>query len=421
MEVNLKNDINESYYPFFKSKAPELISYGGTGAGKSYTAAQKVIINHLLKNTQKSLAIRKTGPSLRFTSWDLILNLLDLYKIPYKPQNQKFEIHLNGHGRILFAPIVNTRGEPAERLKSLKDIDLIWIEEPTEITEEEYDMVNLSVQGPEKEKGYRQTILTFNPIDQNHWIKKRFFDGNIGDRQKYTYKDNLKFLDQFSIDKIEALKTQNPYMYQVYGLGDWGVYEDVIYTNYVVEKIEHPLDYYEEVIAGLDFGYEHPQAFLFIGIREYDIYLFNEIYLTHTQNRDFGDLVKIASNDYKIPDVQIYCDSSRPDLISELELMGLNVYGTEKGQGSVVAGIREVLKYRIHIDENCINTIKEIQGYRRKKDRNGNTLEEPVKFKDDAMDVIRGAIYTHTHKLEPCISTFGRRKEEKANAGDTED
>ena len=58
-------------------------------------------------------------------------------------------------------------------------------------------------------------------------------------------------------------------------------------------------------------------------------------------------------------------------------------------------GIDFVKRFKLHIHPRCVNTIKEIQGYSYRKDRNGNILDEPVKAFDHAMDAMRYAIYSH--------------------------
>jgi len=54
-----------------------------------------------------------------------------------------------------------------------------------------------------------------------------------------------------------------------------------------------------------------------------------------------------------------------------------------------------VKRYKLHIHKDSVNLIKEFQGYKWKEDKNGNILDEPVKFNDHALDAVRYGIFTH--------------------------
>jgi hypothetical protein len=58
-----------------------------------------------------------------------------------------------------------------EKLKSL-NITGLWIEECTDVSEDSFRQLNARLRVPNL---YYQTILTFNPDDEQHWIRQRFF------------------------------------------------------------------------------------------------------------------------------------------------------------------------------------------------------------------------------------------------------
>jgi hypothetical protein len=68
-----------------------------------------------------------------------------------------------------------------------------------------------------------QITMTFNPISEDHWIKKRFFDGNFEDVTTIhtTYLNN-KFLDEEYKTVLLSYKDVDYKYYQVYALGEWG-------------------------------------------------------------------------------------------------------------------------------------------------------------------------------------------------------
>jgi phage terminase large subunit len=91
-------------------------------------------------------------------------------------------------------------------------------------------------------------IISFNPIDINHWLKKEFFDVKKPNSITLhsTYKDN-KFLDDAAIGVLEAFKETDPYFYQVYALGEWGVLGKTIFNaRKVSERIAFLREKYEK-------------------------------------------------------------------------------------------------------------------------------------------------------------------------------
>ena len=82
-----------------------------------------------------------------------------------------------------------------------------------------------------------------------------------------------------------------------------------------------------------------------------------------------------------------------PDRIKMWKKAGYKARAVRKGAGSVKAQIDYLKQLRIHIHPSCINTIKEIQQWKWKKDeRTGLYLDEPVEFMDDAMAALRYSI-----------------------------
>lgn len=380
----------------FASRARELACYGGAGAGKSYAVAQKLIMKALMYPGSRVVVIRKYGPSLKLTCFKLVCDLLARYGIPHKVNLTELKVAV-GESVFHFLPIVNSSGDSsdaADRIKSLTDITDVWVEEATEISPEEYQQIKLRLRGEELKAGYRQIILTFNPIDKNHWIYRHFFEGNRGDRQKYTYHDNC-FIDSDYKAELEGLAAIDLVMYQIYALGEWGTFGHLIYSRYAVEEFEHPLDWYDEILAGVDFGFEHPAAWVFIGLKEQGAYLIDEIYERKLTNPDLVELITAKQSEWRaLP--ATFADSAEPGRIEEMGRAGLNVYPAMK---AVADGISMVKSYQLHIHPRCVDTLREIRGYSRKKDRNGNVLDEPVKSNDHAMDALRYALYTYRRMI----------------------
>lgn len=389
--------IQPSFWNMANSRARFLVTYGGGGAGKSHAVARKLILMALKYPNMKIIPVRKYGPALRLTCFSMLMSLIRKYQIPHKVNDTDMIISLGKGSQILCVPIVNSSGEPAERLKSLTDVNVFWLEEPTELSYDEFQMIDLRLRGEELKEGYRQMILSFNPIDVNHWLHKHFFEADPktkqlreADKFKYTYLDNA-FIDADYKNVLEGLETVDPVKYQVYAKGEWGILAGQIYSRYTIEEFNHPMDYYHEVLAGVDFGFEHPSVWLLLGFKESTCYVIDEISQSKLINPEFIQLIKDKEAEHNIhPEIQ--ADYAEPARIEEMRRLGLYVREANK---NVQEGINCVKTYKLVIHPRCVSVAKGISGYKRKTDRNGNVLEEPVKFNDDECDALRYGVMGH--------------------------
>lgn len=264
-----------------------------------------------------------------------------------------------------------------EKIKSF-EANYIWAEELTEFTEDEFKQLNLRLR--KKNDRVNQFYGSCNPISSLHWIKKLIDTDSSIAVHKSNYKMN-PFLDKLYKGELEKLRKEDMNYYRIYTLGEWGVLENIIFTNWTVNEYkECPIEIY-----GLDFGYENPTALIKVGINENNLYLKQMLYQRHMTNSELIDFLKtIEKHD-------IYADSAEPNRIEEIHKAGFNIYPSNK---DILLGIDLLKRYQINIDPESVDTIKEFQGYSRKQDKNGQVLEEPVKFNDHSIDAIRYAIFT---------------------------
>jgi phage terminase large subunit len=231
--------------------------------------------------------------------------------------------------------------------------------------------------------------MTFNPVSALSWLKSFFFDAPKENCviHKSTYKDN-RFLDDEYKKVIEDLKNQDYTYYQIYGLGEWGVLGNLVFHNYVFEDIPYKEQDFDAVYQGLDFGFNHPSALVRVGMKDDELYVFDELYETGLTNAELIREIAKLTDKRK----QITADSAEPARIKEFRQAGFNVVPSVKGAGSVKDGIDWLKRHKIHISKNCPNILAEMQQYSYKKDKDGNVLDEPIEFKDDAIAALRYAI-----------------------------
>jgi len=372
---------NDIYYPLYKDTNRYLVLYGGAGSGKSVFAAQKTLVRLLTEKPHRFLVVRKVAKTLRYSVFSLFQDMITQWNLTplFKINKSDMTITCINGNQIIFAGL-----DDVEKLKSIAGITGIWIEEASELEQKDFQQLDLRLRGPTKY--YKQIILTFNPISALHWLKKVFFDFKKDNATivKSTYKDN-KFIDPEYVKVLEDLKNQDETYYKIYALGEWGVLGNLVYTNYVVEDIPLNDESYNAIYYGLDFGYNDPSALIKIGWKDSEIYVLDEIYERHLTNTE---LIKLCESKVDKKHL-IIADSAEPDRIQEFKKAGFRIQPCTKGKDSVKFGIDWLKRRKIHIHPSCVNTIKEIQTYKYKENKDGNVLDEPVDFNDHAMAALR--------------------------------
>lgn len=293
-----------------------------------------------------------------------------------------------------------------EKLKSITfqkgKLTDVWIEEATEITQADFEIIDDRLRGELPPGQFYQIRMTFNPVNKNHWIKKVFFD--IPDDNVLTHHSTYlgnRFIDEAYRQRMERRKIVDPEGYQIYGLGEWGEIGGLILHNWEVADISQNLNDYDDIAIGQDFGFNHANAILLLGIKDDNIYILKEVYVFEKETSEIIPLAQAVD----IPtNKEMWCDSAEPDRIKMWKNAGYRAKGVDKGgsQGSVKAQIDwlkgivrkdKTIKRMIYVHPSCINTVKELQQWKWKKDeKTGEYLDEPVPYQDDAMAALRYGI-----------------------------
>jgi phage terminase large subunit len=287
--------------------------------------------------------------------------------------------------------------DPAQREKvksiTFKEGKLcwIWVEEATELEPGDVDILDDRLRGrlfnPQL---FYQITMSFNPVSSAHWLKERYFTRPSPEvfTHHSTYLDN-RFIDQAYYQRMQRRKQEDPDGYRVYGLGLWGEGGGLILHNYAIEPCCRPAEDFDAVYYGQDFGFNHANALLAVGWRDGELFIFSELYV---KGLDTTEIIALAEQKGWKKDIEMFCDSAEPDRIRTWQKAGFAAVGVKKGKGSVRAQIDWLKGRRLHIDPSCTNTIRELAGWRWKKDANGKYLDEPLELDDDAMAALRYSI-----------------------------
>ena len=414
VKINLPAVVGKGYKRFWEFKGRYRVVKGSRASKKSKTTALWFIFNMMKYQSANLLVVRKTFRTLKdscFTElkWAVkrlkVDHLWEFKESPleatYKPTGQK--IYFRG------------LDDPLKVTSVTVDVGCLcwmWIEEAYEImSEADFDTLDESIRGEVPEGLFKQVTFTFNPWNERHWLKKRFFDTTSSDVLAITtnYLCN-EWLDEADKNLFETMKKNNPRRYAVAGLGGWGIVDGLVYENFLEQEFELiskkdflKLDAAEQKAKnyvfrenlqsafGLDFGYTNDPTALFAGFIDMEhqkIYVWDELYEKGLSNKRIFE--RISAMGYSKENIT--GDSADPKSIDELRGLGLRIRGAAKGKDSVNNGIQFIQNFQIIIHPRCVNFLTEISNYTWEKDKFGTKLNVPIDDFNHLLDAMRYAL-----------------------------
>lgn len=418
----MKNDNTEKYLPdivgkgyksYWNFRGRFRVCKGSRASKKSKTTALNFITRLIQYPDANLLVVRKTFRTLKDScfaelKWAIerlgVSNYFECkvspLEITYRPTGQK--IYFRGLDDPLKITSITV---------STGVLCWLWIEEAYEIgSESDFDILQESIRGEVPKGLFKQITLTFNPWNEHHWLKKRFFDCEPNEdilaiTTNYTINE---WLDDSDKKMFEDMKNNNPKRYQVAGLGNWGITDGLVYENFTIQDfsiVDILRQNNTETVFGLDFGYTNDPTALFCGaidINNKKIYVFDEMYKKSLTNFDISNHIKNMGYAKE----RITADSAEPKSIYELRELGINrVQPARKGKDSVMHGIQYIQGFEIIIHSKCKNFITEINNYTWDKDKKtGKSLNKPIDEYNHLLDSMRYALESYV--LRPTF-TFG--------------
>jgi phage terminase large subunit len=365
----------------YKNGSPIICNEGGSRSSKSYSIIQLLCGIAMNEPNKRISIVSHSLPHIKrgaFRDFKIIMHELERWN-DNDWRATDFVFHFkNGSYIELFGLEDEGKARGPGR-------DILFVNEANLITKPLFDQLAMRTTG--------QIFLDWNPADFNSWVYE-VADNPNNKTIHSTYKDNIHNLSKAQIDYIEHYRTlPDDFMWKVYGLGLRGAAKELIYTNW---------KYYDQepsggdVFFGLDFGFTNPAALVKVTHYEGANYVEELLYQSALTNPDLISLMQQLG----VTNGPIYADCAEPKTIEEIYKAGINVLPSDK---DVWAGIVGVKSYPLFVKYGSTNLIKELQGYKWKKDKNDNVLEEPVKANDHIVDAMRYAIFTHLTIEEPVI------------------
>lgn len=397
-KIYLPDIVGKGYKEYWNCKKRYRVCKGSRASKKSKTTALWYIYNIMKYKNANLLVVRKTYRTLKDScytelKWAIHRLGVDAFfsctqsplEITYIPTGQK--IYFRGLDDPLKVTSITV---------DVGSLCWLWIEEAYEINSEaDFDMLNESIRGEVQNGLFKQVTLTFNPWNDRHWLKRKFFDNPDKDTLAMTtnYTCN-EWLDESDLQVFETMKEKNPRRYQVAGLGNWGIVDGLVYENWKEQEfnVEDVRSAATTSVFGLDFGYTNDPSALFCGILDLKakkLWVFDEMYEKALSNKDiYNNITKMG-----FVKEQIIADCAEPKSIDELKYYGLRrIQGAKKGKDSINNGIQWIQELEIIIHPRCVNFLTEIGNYQWDEDKFGNKVNKPIDCFNHLMDAMRYAL-----------------------------
>ena len=370
MKVGAKYiDINDAY----QSGVRIIANKGGTRSTKTWCVL--IYLRKLAINAEQPTLISvvsESVPHLRkgaLRDFENILNICNEVEGVNYQRNRTENSFTFGLGKIeFFSADSYTKVHGAQR-------DILFINECNNL---EYEI-------------FRQlAIRTSDTIFLDWNPRSRFwFEEHLESRQDCklihsTYKDN-PFLTPMQVAEIES-NINDANWWKVYGLGETGSVEGLVYTNWQITH-DYPTTYKREFIC-IDFGFTNdPTAILRVRLSSGELWVDEIAYRTGMLNQDIVKELREAGIGRG---AQIVCDSAEQKSIAEINnLGGFRAVPVAKGRGSIVSGITAVQAYKLNVTQRSLGTIDELRNYSWRRDINGNYINEPIDRYNHSLDALR--------------------------------
>lgn len=218
-----------------------------------------------------------------------------------------------------------------------------------------------------------------------------------------TWKDSPEVVDASEVE--DARRNTDPATFAREWECDFDSAEGLVYPFDEAFHVAEPPPnvHFHRYAVGVDHGWEHPGAFVLIGITGHGddaiAWVLDEDVASARPNPEWD---RIAHDKYH--GLRAWADPSRPDRIADLRRAGLNVQAADNAVEAGIARVASLLFRRteedapdwsrLYIHPKCTHLIGEMKGYRRKADPRapGKYLDEVVKTNDDAQDALRYVI-----------------------------
>lgn len=399
IKKSLKQVVGRGYKDFWDCEKRYRVVKGGRGSKKSTTTALNIIYRMMKYPLANTLVIRKVFKDHRDSTWKQLkwateqLGVSDLWEFKVSPLEARYK----PTGQSIYFRGLDDPMSVTSITVDKGHLCWAWFEEAYQIAnEDDFNKVDMSIRGELPEGYFKQITLSFNPWNERHWLKRRFFD--VEEYNVYAITTNYlinEFLGDDDKELFEHMKQNNPRRYKIEGLGDWGIAEGAVFDNWYVHAFDKTEIIQRDGIKsafGLDFGYTvDPTAApaSLVDWKNKELFIFDEIYKKSLLNNQIADEIKAKGWQKEL----IIADAAEPKSIAELKRLGIKrIVKADKGKDSVNSGIQFLQQFKIFIHPSCTNAINEFSNYVWARDKDGRMLNKPADEFNHLIDALRYSV-----------------------------
>lgn len=347
------------------------IIQGGTSAGKTFGILPILIDKAAKKGGLEISVVAESIPHLRRGA---LRDFLKVMKWTNRFVDERYNKSLLKYEFANGSFIEFFSADDSSKLRGARR-DILYVNECNNVNFEAYNELSIRTK--------HEVYLDFNPANE-FWVEE-IKEDKEADFIILTYKDN-EALDEGIVDQIEKnrLKAETSTYWRnwwkVYGLGELGMLEGVVFSNW--KQLDIIPKEARLVGIGLDFGYTNDPTSCIEIYKHNEKRILNEIvYQTGMLNSDIAN---------KLPkDVPVYADSAEPKSIADIQRYGITIKGVTKGRDSINYGIDVMQRENYLVTSNSTNLIKELRSYCWDTDKTGKRLNKPIDNYNHAIDAVR--------------------------------
>lgn len=387
--------LTTTYHKISAMTKPWRIIQGGQGAGKNWAIATK-LIEHASERKRTITVVTDTFENLRD-------GIIKDYKDMFSMSGLDFENYYNstskdlswGKSVIQFRYVVGHK----EQAGKSKRRDILYVNETTKVA---YNAVEHYIA-----RTSEVCYFDLNP-DFETWVHTKIEASEKAEKIIVTYRDN-EYCPQGEIDFIESRKDDEEW-YRVYGLGETGTYSDRrVYKFAMIDEVPSAA---KRIHSGMDFGVSPDPTFLVdLYVDGANLYIDQRFCDNGLMPEKINGAERMAIVD-KMEEINfpkgwpIGCDSAGATEIKDLKKHRYNVVGVVKGPGSVLEGIKNVKKYRIHITKQSTDVKHGFENWFWKVDDNGKIIPEPKGHEPDGCAAARYGVMAHKNGPKKVKASF---------------
>jgi phage terminase large subunit len=369
-----------------------VIVQGGRGAGAKSWSIASLIIQACQNKKHRVACLREVQLSLNESVYQLMIDTIkrlrytDDWDITEKRITQK-----KTGAYIIFRGLHDLRA--ATQAKGLEGIDIVWCEEASTIVNDSWLMLMPTLV---RNNGWK-LYISYNPEKESDPCTERFWTADRNDvlriRVEPGKADNPWWNDGLQNEMDIAYRLNPEEAEYVWGGKPRRRSSVDVFHNVTVHDFDVDEKHYQNLRYGIDFGFNHANAYISVGFKDGELYIMREIYQKGKINSDF--IGSAALCQWIVKERIHTADSADPDKIAEWCRAGYRVGGARKGPDSLWKGI-EYLKSlpRIHIHKtNCPNTAREFYAFKYHQSKDGIIADkEYVEINDDTIAATRYAV-----------------------------